>query len=205
MSRRGRVAAFVVCCGLLIAAAAVLIVVGPSEPPAEPAETTSTTAGPPEFQELEEQAQEREERAEPRIARNGVAEHEEEPESPAIYERTRRIAEPVARRFFAAYSLYEVGRLDAAVRRELLATAAPDFAEQLLGAPPCVPAGGARPRRAELGRRLQLVPGAQEAPQAELTSIELVGEVLRAGEGSEILAISMELDGRRWVVTGLGR
>ena len=204
MSHRSRIVAFAALCLLLAGSAAALIALGPSQTPPPPVGTTSAAPSRPSFEDLEHSAERRQEQAEPRILRDGVAEHEEEPTPPAIYERTRRVAEPVARRFFAAYSLYEIGKSSGAVRRNLTATAAPDFAEELLSAPPRVPAGAGRPSRAQLGR-LQLVPGAQEAPQAELTSIELVGEVKRAGQGSELLAISLELDRNRWSVTGLGR
>lgn len=203
MSRRSRIVVFAALCLLLATAGALLIALGPSQTP-PPAAEPRATSGRPEFEELERQAVQRQQRVEPRILRDGVAEHEEEPPPPPIYEQTRRVAEPVARRFFAAYSLYEIGRLDRAVERDLRTSADPDFAEELLSALPRVPTGGARPPRAELGR-LQLVPGAQDAPQAELTSIELVGEVRRAGEGSALLAISLELLDGRWRVRGIGR
>lgn len=205
MSRRSRLVAFGALCLLLVAAGAVLIALGPSETSPPPAETTTVDRGRPEFSELEERAEVRGERVEEQILKNGVAEEEEEPPPPPIYGQTRKVAEPVARRFFAAYSLYEIGRLDASVRRELTATADADLAAELLAEPPRLPPGGKRPPRAELGRRLQLVPGPQETSQEELTSIELVGDVTRAGEGTVLLAIAMELDGRRWRVTGLGR
>lgn len=203
MSRRSRIVVFAALCLLLATAGALLIALGPSQTP-PPAAEPRATSGRPEFEELERQAVQRQQRVEPRILRDGVAEHEEEPPPPPIYEQTRRVAEPVARRFFAAYSLYEIGRLDRAVERDLRTSADPDFAEELLSALPRVPTGGARPPRAELGR-LQLVPGAQDAPQAELTSIELVGDVRRAGEGSALLAISLELLDGRWRVRGIGR
>lgn len=205
MSRRGRLVVFCGLCLLLVAAGAVLIALGPSERPPPPAETTTADRGRPEFEELEEKAERRQERAEETIARNGVADHEEEPPPPPIYERTRKVAGPVARRFFDAYSLYEIGRLGASVRRELTVTSDADLAAELLSAPPRLPAGGRHPKRAELGHRLQLVPGAQDGSQEKLTAIELVGDVRRPGEKAVLLAIAMELDGRRWRVTGLGR
>lgn len=205
MSRRSRLVVFCGLCLLLVVAGAVLIALGPSETPPPTPETTTADTGRPEFEELEERAERRGERLTPQILKNGVAEHEEEPPPPPIYEQTRKVAEPVARRFFAAYSLYEIGKVDASVSRDLTATSDPEFSAELLSAPPRLPPGDKRPPRAELDRRLQLIPGPQEVSQEELTSIELVGDVRRSGEGTALLAISMELEGRRWRVTGLGR
>jgi hypothetical protein len=120
-----------------------------------------------------------------------------------LYERTRAEAQPAARRFFAAFSLYEVGRLDHAVARELRATATPAFAEELLAEPPRVPVGVSRAERGALGR-LEFVPGEPDASRRRLVSGELVG-VIRRGSRGETIAIGV----RRWVggwrVSRLGR
>jgi hypothetical protein len=120
-----------------------------------------------------------------------------------LYERTRAEAEPAARRFFAAFSLYEVRRLDEEVGRELRVTATPAFAEQLLSAPPRVPRGVSKPERASLGR-LEFVPGEPDASGRRLVSGELVGVVQR-GAGKETVAIELRRSGRGWRVSGLGR
>jgi hypothetical protein len=53
--------------------------------------------------------------------------------------------ELAARRFLAPYFRYEVGDIDARVRRELRATATPEFAAALLAVPPRAPAWGGFP------------------------------------------------------------
>lgn len=57
--------------------------------------------------------------------------------------------ELAARRFLAPYFRYEVGDIDARVRRELRATATPEFATALLAVPPRAPAGGEFPPLAQ--------------------------------------------------------
>jgi hypothetical protein len=120
-----------------------------------------------------------------------------------LYERTRGEAEPAARRFFAAFSLYEVGRLGGDVGRELRVTSTGAFAQQLLGAPPRVPRGVSKPERAFL-RRLEFVPGEPDASGRQLVSGELVGLVRRGG-AEETIAIELRRSGRGWRVSGLGR
>jgi hypothetical protein len=120
-----------------------------------------------------------------------------------LYERTRAEAEPAARRFFAAFSLYEVGRLDEEVGRELRVGATPAFAEQLLSAPPRMPRGVSKPERAFV-RRLEFVPGEPDASGRRLVSGELVGVVQRGG-GEETIAIELRRSGGGWRVSGLGR
>jgi hypothetical protein len=120
-----------------------------------------------------------------------------------LYERTRAEAEPAARRFFAAFSLYEVGRLDKEVGRELRVIATPAFAERLLSAPPRVPPGVSKPERAVL-RRLEFVPGEPDTAGRRLVSGELVGLVQRAS-GEETIAIELRRSGRGWRVSGLDR
>lgn len=119
-----------------------------------------------------------------------------------LYERTAADAEPAARRFFDAFSLYEVG-LDEEVGRELRVTATPAFAQQLLSAPPRVSRGVSKPERAFLGR-LEFVPGEPDASGRRLVSGELVGVVQR-GAGEDTIAIELRRSGRGWRVSGLGR
>lgn len=125
------------------------------------------------------------------------------PQTLRVYERTRAAAERVAGRFFAAFSLYEVGLADEKVRRELRATATPAFAEELLAAPPRLPPGASKPERAFLGR-VEFVPGDPGASGRPLTSGELVG-VVRRGAAAEPIAIELRRLGRGWRVPGLGR
>ncbi|MEK6326641.1 MAG: hypothetical protein AABM66_03820 [Actinomycetota bacterium] len=120
-----------------------------------------------------------------------------------LYERTRAAAEPVARCFFAAFSLYEVGRLDEEVGPELRAAATSAFAGQLLSAPPRVPPGLSKPERAHLAR-LEFVPGEPSDAGTRLVTGELVGLVHR-GAGSETLAIELRRRPGGWRVSGLGR
>jgi len=120
-----------------------------------------------------------------------------------LYERTRAEAEPAARRFLAAFSLYELGRLDEEVGRELRVGATPAFAEELLSAPPRVPPGVSKPERGSLGR-LEFVPGEPDASGRRLVSGELVGVVQRGG-GEETIAIELRRSGHGWRVSGLGR
>jgi hypothetical protein len=60
--------------------------------------------------------------------------------------RLRSRIEQVARRFVPAFLRYQVGNMDAGVRRVLRATATADFAADLLAVPPRPPAGGFPPR-----------------------------------------------------------
>jgi len=115
--------------------------------------------------------------------------------------RTERGAEPVARRFFAAFARYELGARDASVSDQLRSTASKRFSAQLLGAPPRSPRTQT-PAPPAFGD-LTLVPGAV-AGSGRLTTIELVGELERAGERSPL---AIELVRRRagWHVAGLGR
>lgn len=58
--------------------------------------------------------------------------------------------ELAARRFLTPFLRYEVGDVDARVRRELHATATPEFAAALLAIPPRPPTRGGFPPRARL-------------------------------------------------------
>lgn len=120
-----------------------------------------------------------------------------------LHRRTGAEAEPAARRFFTAFSLYEVGRFDEAVGRQLRASTTGAIADRLLSAPPRVPPGLSRPERAYLGQ-LEFVPGEPDASGRRLVSGELVGVVQRGGHEEEI-AIEVRRSGRGWLVSGLGR
>lgn len=126
---------------------------------------------------------------------------------PADLERLERIeaeAEPVARRFFAAFSRYELGELDRRIERELRATSTADFADELIGVPPRLPAGAELPARGELSERLDFVAGESDPARREVLAAELVSYVDRDGERSPI-AIEMTLERGRWLVAGIGR
>jgi hypothetical protein len=125
------------------------------------------------------------------------------PEALRVFERTRAEAEPVARRFFTAFSLYEVGLADEAMERDLRATATRALTGELLYAPPRMPRGATKPERAFLGR-LEFVPGAPDASGRRLISGELVGAVRRGGV-AETIAIELRRAERGWRVSGLGR
>jgi hypothetical protein len=120
-----------------------------------------------------------------------------------LYRHTGAEAEPTARSFFAAFSLYEIGRLDEAVRRELRASATRAFADRLLSAPPRLPSGLSMPESAYLGR-LEFVPGKPDASGRRLISGEFVGGVRRGG-GAETIAVEVRLAAGGWRVSGLGR
>jgi hypothetical protein len=60
--------------------------------------------------------------------------------------RLRARVDQAARRFVPAFLRYEVGDIDAGVRRALRATATAEFAANLLAVPPRPPAGGFPPR-----------------------------------------------------------
>ena len=210
MSARRRLALFAALLAPLVVAAVLLASNGGEDEIARP----PATRGPdderaPLASQLRARAAER--IAHAAIRREAEAARREDPHGelgpPAkalrLYERTRAEAEAAARRFFAPFSLYEVGRLDEEVGRELRVTATPTFAQQLLSAPPRMPPGVSKPERALL-RRLEFVPGEPGASGCRLVSGELVGSVLRRG-GEATIAIELRRVGRGWRVSGLGR
>jgi hypothetical protein len=212
MTRRARVGLFVLLCLPLFAVASWLILRDapaeePAPAPAAPLAQTNSRLEQAARARALEATRRADRRRELRVvqAERGQAEElpggEPAPPASAPHSGAQRSAEPIARRFFAAYSLYELGRLDDRVRAGLEATATGPFAAALLGAPPRVPPGAEAPPRAELGP-LQLVPLAGEGRSLE--SIELVGAV-RRGAASETFAILLERHGRPWLVTGVGR
>lgn len=111
-------------------------------------------------------------------------------------------AASVARRFFAAFAPYEVGRASPRDERELRSTTTPPFSRELPATEPRLPSGADQPPRARL-RGLELALGRRAG--GELASLELLAAVERDRERSP-LAISMKR-GRsgRWLVDGLGR
>lgn len=112
------------------------------------------------------------------------------------------LAEPVARRFFSAFSLYELGELDGRVKAKLRVTASAPFARELIAAPPRTPGGAERPARARLGA-LEFVAGEVDPRRERLSGAELVGDVRRSGERSAI-AIELVRERQDWRVGGLG-
>ena len=118
----------------------------------------------------------------------------------ALYEHVQAKAEPVARRFFVAFSRYELGDRDAGVERALRVNATAAFARELLAAPPRFVAG-ARPAPATLGR-VELVPGHSKG--GRLLGAEIVG-LTRRDEREEPLSIELEAERGGWRVSGLGR
>lgn len=122
------------------------------------------------------------------------------PATLALYERAQAEAEPVARRFFAAFSRYELGERSAGVARALRASATAAFARELLAAPPRRVAGiPAAP--ASLGR-VEFVPG--HSDDGRLVGAEIVGVTRRDGRAQPI-SIELEAERGGWRVSGLGR
>ena len=147
-------------------------------------------------------------RSSARRERRAQARHESadgEPGPQAVdlrhYTRLQSQAEPVARRFLAAFSRYELGRHDRRVASTLEATATPRLARQLLQHRPRTLRAPAASRPARLGF-LEFVPGVVSV--GRVVSAELVGQVDRGAE-SDPIAIELRLTQNRWRVTGLGR
>lgn len=122
------------------------------------------------------------------------------PATVALYERAQAKAEPVARRFFAAFSRYELGERSAGVARALRASATAAFARELLAAPPRRVAG-APAAPASLGR-VEFIPG--RSGGGRLVGGEIVGVTRRDGR-AEPISIELEAERGSWRVSGLGR
>ena len=106
-------------------------------------------------------------------------------------------AKPVARRFFRAFSRYELGRLDRAAAREIRRTATPLLARALRSRPRVLGA----PSRARLD---QIRVGGVEGANGKAVRLELVGRV-RRGRSSRTISIEMVPKvGGGWRVAGLG-
>lgn len=107
-------------------------------------------------------------------------------------------AEPVARCFFAAFSLYEVGRLDRATAHQIERTSTSALARKL-ASPPRV--SGA-PTRARLG---PVHLGGVRIVHGKTAALELIGRVSRAGRSRTIsIQLVRASAGDRWRVAGLG-
>lgn len=122
------------------------------------------------------------------------------PATVALYEGAQAEAEPVARRFFAAFSRYELGDRSAGVARALRAGATAAFARELLAAPPRR-VTGAPAAPASLGR-VEFVPGTSDG--GRLVGAEIVGVTRRDGR-AEPISIELEAERDGWRVSGLGR
>jgi hypothetical protein len=106
-----------------------------------------------------------------------------------------------ARRFFAAFSLYEIGRLDGQVRATIAATATTAFARELLTQPPVLPPGMKPPPRASLASATFIPAKGSELP------VRMGGVVVaieRAGKRTDA-SLEMRLVGGRWRVAALGQ
>lgn len=116
-------------------------------------------------------------------------------------ERQGAEAERIARRFFAAFTRYELGLLAPLTEARLRETATARLSRLLLAEPPRLPAGREPPALAELGA-VEFAPAAVR--RGEIRTAELVGWVDRAGNRTP-LAIDLELRARGWRVSGIGR
>ena len=105
-------------------------------------------------------------------------------------------AEPIARRFFHAFSLYELGRLDRAAARQIRRTATPVLARTLRSPPRVL---GTRIR----GRLVRIQVGGVGAVHGKATKLELIGQV-RRGRSTRTISIEMVRTARGWRVAGLG-
>lgn len=101
------------------------------------------------------------------------------------------------RAFLRAFLRYEVGEVDAAVRRGLRESATEEFASQLLGAPPRVPAGV--PRAHLVVGEMEFVPLDEAARRAQIN-----GTLERAGR-REAFSFTVEHFPGGWLVSGVGR
>jgi hypothetical protein len=138
--------------------------------------------------------------AEPPIT---LGEHEAGGGEPRRLARDRRQASAVARRFYRAFSVYELDRLGRASREALRATTSRPFARELLSAPPRIPTkleGAAAARIA----RATFVAGASRQ-EGGLGSATLVAITRRDGGANSPIAIDLERDRAGWHVAGLSR
>lgn len=107
-------------------------------------------------------------------------------------------AEPVARRFFAAFSLYELGRVDRATARQIERTSTSALARTLASVPRVFGA----PSRARLGP-VQL--GGVRRVRGKAAALELIGRVSRDGRSRTIsIQLVRASAGDSWRVAGLG-
>jgi hypothetical protein len=117
-------------------------------------------------------------------------------------DRQRVRAEPVARRFFAAFSRYELGELDPRIGAQLRATATEGLVAVLIESPPRTTTLSSSTTRGQLGR-LIFVAG-EVSSRGELRGAELVGWVKRGARRSPIAIEVVQMKGERRV-SGVGR
>ncbi|MQA76087.1 MAG: hypothetical protein GEU88_17430 [Solirubrobacterales bacterium] len=118
-----------------------------------------------------------------------------------VQREARRGALAVARRFFAAFSRYEVLEDDVALDRQLRATATSQLARELLEAPPRLPPGMKPPAAARLVRTdFIAIAGAH----GRVTEAQVVAYAKRAGEAST-LGLELLRVGEAWRVSALTR
>jgi hypothetical protein len=109
--------------------------------------------------------------------------------------RLRAQVEQAARRFVPAFLRYEVGDIDAGVRRTLRATATAEFAADLLAVPPRPPAAGFPPRARLRRLAVKLSPSAAFHAFVE-------GSALRGG-ARETFSFEFEYGESGWRASGV--
>jgi hypothetical protein len=109
--------------------------------------------------------------------------------------RLRSRVDQAARRFVPAFLRYEVGDIDAGVRRALRATATAEFAASLLAVPPRPPAGGFPPR----ARLQRLV--VKFSPSAAFNAF-VEGTAVRGG-AAENFSFEFEYGEGAWLASGV--
>ncbi|HET8640101.1 MAG TPA: hypothetical protein VFL89_07655 [Solirubrobacterales bacterium] len=109
--------------------------------------------------------------------------------------RMRSQVDRAARRFVPAFLRYEVGDIDAAVRRTLRATATAEFAADLLAVPPRPPAAGFPPRARLLRLAVRISPNAAFHAFVEGTALR--------GSAREALSLEFEYGEGGWRASGV--
>src|SRR4051794_39223017 len=109
--------------------------------------------------------------------------------------RLRARVDQAARRFVPAFLRYEVGDIDAGVRRTLRATATAEFAANLLAVPPRPPVGGFPPRGHLQRLAVRLSPNAAFHAFVE-------GTALRGG-APEAFSLEFEYGEGGWRASGV--
>jgi hypothetical protein len=107
----------------------------------------------------------------------------------------RAEARPIVDRFLHAYLDYELGRLTAAVRADLRATATPSFSRNLLDTPARLPLGVERPAQARIEKlEIYLAPN---APEGTVTAI------LERGRDRHRSTFLLRRGGAGWRIAGI--
>lgn len=109
--------------------------------------------------------------------------------------RLRARVDHAARRFVPAFLRYEVGEIDAGVRRTLRATATAEFAADLLAVPPRPPAGGFPPRAHLQRLAVRLSPNAAFHAFVEGTALR--------GDVPEAFSLEFEYEEGLWLASGV--